>query len=151
MIGVQVADCVPVLLHDRRNSVIGVVHAGWKGTSLRIMKKTIQFIMNHFGSDPSDMRVALGPSIRGGCYPVGASVKDAVLEATGPGDYVTERDGKFCLDLSSANILQAVSAGIPLKNIWQSPECTYCNPREFHSFRYHKDYAGRQGGFIGIV
>jgi len=150
LIGVQVADCVPALLHDKKKSVVGAVHAGWRGTSLQIMKKTILFIVEQFDSDPHDINMAIGPSIRGNCYAVGTEVKDAVLKATGPGDYIILRDGKFCMDLSSANMLQALSAGIPLKNIWRSHECTFCNPRVFHSYRYHKDYAGRQGGFIGI-
>ena len=149
LLGVQVADCVPVLLHDKKKSVVGVVHAGWRGTSLQIVRKTIQFILEQFDSDPHNINVAFGPSIRGNCYPVGTEVKEAVVRASGPGDYVISRDGMFCVDLSSANILQALSAGIPLKNIWRSEECTYCNPDNFHSFRYHKDYAGRQGGFIG--
>ena len=150
LIGVQVADCVPVLLHDEGGSVIGAVHAGWKGTSLQILKKTLAMMVEHFGSDPHDIKVAFGPSIRGNCYAVDNDVKDAVVRATGPGDYVMRKNGKYCVDLTSANMLQALSSGIPLKNIWQSPECTYCNPRDFHSFRYHGNHAGRQGGFIGI-
>ena len=151
LLGVQVADCLPVLLHDKKKAVVGVVHAGWRGTSLQIVRKSILLILEQFDSDPHDINVAFGPSIRGACYPVGTEVKDAVVRATGPGDYVIPRDDMFCVDLSSANILQALSAGIPLKNIWRSEECTYCNPDDFHSFRYHKDHAGRQGGFIGIL
>ncbi len=150
LIGVQVADCVPVLLHDKGQSVIGAVHAGWKGTSLQILKKTLSMMVDHFGSDPHDINVAFGPSIRGHCYAVNNDVKDAVVRATGPGDYVMQKNGKYCVDLTSANMLQALSSGIPSQNIWLSAECTYCNPRDFHSFRYHRNHAGRQGGFIGI-
>jgi purine-nucleoside/S-methyl-5'-thioadenosine phosphorylase / adenosine deaminase len=150
LIGVQVADCVPVLLHDEGNYVVGAVHAGWKGTSLQILKKTLSIMVEHFGSDPHNIKVAFGPSIRGHCYAVDNEVKDAVMRATGPGDYVKQKNGKFCVDLTSANMLQALLSGIPPQNIWTSPECTYCNPHDFHSFRYHGNHAGRQGGFIGI-
>jgi purine-nucleoside/S-methyl-5'-thioadenosine phosphorylase / adenosine deaminase len=150
LIGVQVADCVPVLLHDEGKSVIGAVHAGWKGTSLQILKKTLSMMVEHFGSDPQDIKVAFGPSIRGHCYAVDNDVKEAVVRATGPGDYVMQRNGKYCVDLTSANMLQALSSGISSQHIWQSPECTYCNPSDFHSFRYQRNHAGRQGGFIGI-
>jgi polyphenol oxidase len=150
LIGVQVADCVPVILHDRRKSVVGAVHAGWRGTSLQIMKKTLNVMVEQYGSDPLDIYVAFGPSIRGHCYAVDTDVKDAITIATGPGDYVLQGNGKVCIDLTGANILQALSAGVPRKNIWASPECTYCNPHYFHSFRYHKNHAGRQGGFIGF-
>jgi hypothetical protein len=150
LIGVQVADCVPMLLYDGSKSVVGAVHAGWKGTSLQIMRKTISLMAGHFGSDPLHIKVAFGPSIRGHCYPVGSEVKDAVMSATGPGDYAVHACGKFCVDLASANMLQAISSGIQPQNIWISPECTSCNPADFHSFRYHGNHAGRQGGFIGI-
>ncbi len=150
LIGVQVADCVPVLLHDREKSAVGAVHAGWRGTSLQIIRKTISFMTEKFGSDPHDIRMAFGPSIRSDCYCVDSDVRDAVLRASGPGEYVVPQNGKFYLDLTTANVLQALSEGIPSENIWTSPECTCCNPRDFHSFRYHGNYAGRQGGFIGI-
>lgn len=150
LVGVQVADCVPMLLYDRQRSAVGAVHAGWKGTSLQILKKTISLMAEQFGSVPSDIRVAFGPSIRGYCYPVDREVKDAVMSASGPGDYAVQTSGKFCVDLASANLLQALSAGILSQNIWISPECTYCNPDAFHSYRYHRNHAGRQGGFIGI-
>lgn len=150
LIGVQVADCVPVLLYDGRKCAIGAVHAGWKGTSLTILKKTILLMVERFDSDPKDIRLAFGPSIRGHCYSVDTAVKDAVVSGTGPGDYAVAKNGKYFLDLTSANILQALSVGILRENIWISTECTYCNPGDFHSFRYHGNYAGRQGGFIGI-
>jgi len=150
LVGVQVADCVPMLLYDRQKSVVGAVHAGWKGTSLQILKKTISLMAEQFGSVPNDIRLAFGPSIRGHCYPVDSEVKDAIMGATGSGDYAVQANGKFCVDLASANVLQALSTGVLLKNIWISPECTYCKPDDFHSYRYHGNHAGRQGGFIGI-
>jgi hypothetical protein len=151
LIGVQVADCVPILLFDRRNSIIGAVHAGWRGTAAQIVKKTIKSMFKYFRSSPQDIKIALGPSIRWGCYVVEFEVKNAVYTATGNGKYHKERsDGKYCVDLSSANMYQALSMGIPEENIWSSNECTYCNPNEYHSYRYGKDCNGRQGGFIGI-
>jgi YfiH family protein len=150
LIGIQVADCVPLLLFDRRRFVVGAVHAGWRGTASEITKKTITLMGERFGSSTEDIRIALGPSIRGECYDVGSEVKDAVYRATGEGGYYTHSNGKCYIDLCSANILQAMSAGIPEENIWCSVECTYCSPHDFHSYRYRKNYSGRQGGFIGI-
>lgn len=151
LIGVQVADCVPVLLFDKIKGVIGAVHAGWRGTASKIIRKTITLMMDHFDSSPVDIVMALGPSIRGDCYCVGTDVKDAVCEATGDGKYYTFSKGKYSIDLASANRLQAVSSGIPEKNIWLSSQCTYCNYDHFHSYRYHKNHTGRQGGFIGML
>jgi YfiH family protein len=151
LIGVQVADCVPVLLFDGKRFVAGAVHAGWRGTASGIIKKTIALMGERFGSAAEDIKIALGPSIRRECYDVGREVKDAVCSATGEGGYYKQSsDGKYSVDLPDANILQVVSAGVPAENIWCSVECTFCNPKDFYSFRRHKNLDGRQGGFIGI-
>ncbi|MBI4839390.1 MAG: peptidoglycan editing factor PgeF [Nitrospirae bacterium] len=151
LIGVQVADCVPVLLLDEGKSVIGAVHAGWRGTSSGILKKTINAMKERFGVSAQDILIAIGPSIRQCCYNVGDEVKEAVHKATGEGGYYFMQNEKYLIDLSNANRLQALSAGVLEKNIWQSEECTFCKPAKFHSFRYAKDRAGRQGGFIGML
>lgn len=150
-IGVQVADCVPILLLDKRNSTVGAVHAGWRGTAARIITKTIESMMKHFSSSPEDIHIAIGPSIRWSCYQVGYEVRNAIYNATGDGEYYIHKDGRYCIDLSSANIYQAVSMGVPKKNIWISHECTYCNPKEYYSYRFDKGITGSQGGFIGIL
>jgi len=148
---VQVADCVPVLLHDAKKNIIGVVHAGWRGTAASILKKTIETMRERFSSFPIDIKIAIGPSIRWCCYHVGYDVLDSVEKATGNGEYHINRGGAYCLDLASANKYQAVSAGIHEKNIWMSDECTFCHPDKYYSYRYAKGTTGRQGGFIGIL
>lgn len=150
LIGVRVADCVPMLLYDKENSVIGAVHGGWRGTAKEILKNTIKAMKERFNSSANDILIAIGPSIRGCCYMVGDEVKDAVYKATGEGDYYHMQDGKYVIDLASANKIQALSMGIPKRNIWQSQECTFCNPDKFHSYRYTGGSTGRQAGFIGM-
>ncbi len=147
LIGVVVADCVPVLLYDPDKGVVGAVHAGWRGTASGILKKAIDAMVDTFYSDTHDIRVAFGPSIRWCCYHVGYEVIDAVSKATGDGDYYIKRDGAYCLDLQTTNRYQAVSTGILEENIWLSTECTYCYPDRFYSYRYSKGPTGRQGGF----
>ncbi len=148
LIGVQVADCVPVLLNDREKGVIGAVHAGWRGTVSQILKNALREMKNRFGSSAGDILVAIGPSIRRCCYNVGSDVKNAVLKASGEGPYYHKKDGRYFIDLADANLLQALSIGIRQKNIWQSDECTFCNPARFYSYRYSNGTTGRQGGFI---
>jgi len=150
LIGVKVADCVPVLLLDRKNQIVGAVHAGWRGTSKQILKSTIDMMKDKFSSSADDIMVAIGPCIRVCCYEVGGDVRDAVEDATGEGTYCMEKDGKHYIDLSSANLRQAVSSGIPQANIWRSGECTCCNHEKFYSYRYANGTTGRQGGFIGM-
>lgn len=145
LLGVQVADCVPILLYDGAGGSVGAVHAGWRGTAAGIIKNAIYALAP---DGTGDVRVALGPAIRWCCYGVGRDVLESVIEATGDGDYHKERDGTLCLDLPSANRVQAVSAGVPARNVWTSDECTFCYPDRFHSYRYTKSRVGRQGGFI---
>jgi polyphenol oxidase len=150
LIGVQVADCVPIVLFDEKKRVIGAVHAGWRGTAAQILKKTIKVMVEHFRSSPDNIIMAFGPSIKGCCYAVDSEVNDAICISTGAGEYSSRKNSKFFIDLSSANMVQALSLGVRKDNIWVSKECTFCNPDRFHSYRYHENHAGRQGGFIGI-
>lgn len=149
LLGIRVADCLPILLYDPEMNAIGAVHAGWRGTAQGILPKTIKAVTERFGSNPANILLAFGPSIRWCCYEVGMNVLNAVKEATGEGDFHMLKDGKICLDLASANMIQAARIGVPAQNIWISPECTYCAPEKFNSYRYNKT-PDRQGGFIAI-
>src|SRR5205823_9856798 len=62
------ADCVPVLVADRRKRAVGAFHAGWRGTLARIVEKGIGVMRREFSSDPADLRVAIGPCIHACCY-----------------------------------------------------------------------------------
>lgn len=150
-IGVQVADCVPILLHDPRRKVIGAVHAGWRGTSEGILKNALRTMADRFKCDAADILVAIGPSIKSCCYEVGYDVVREVGRATGEGDYVLRKGEKYSLDLQTANKYQAMSMGVPGAGIWISGECTFCNPDKYFSYRYSKGSSGRQGGFISMT
>ena len=148
LIGVLVADCVPVILYDPVMKVAGAVHAGWRGTAQQILKNTIAVMRDRFDCLPQDISVAIGPSIKQCSYEVGKEVKEEVERATGEGAYYRKEGDKYFIDIASANKIQALSMNVPEKNIWQSRECTFCNPEKYHSYRYSGDCAGRQGGFI---
>lgn len=151
-IGVQTADCVPILVFDKKKSVVGSIHAGWRGTATQIAKKAIEKMEKFFKSQPKDIFVAIGPSIRKCCYEVGLEVKEAVYKATGEGNYYIKNGEKhYYLDLALANLVQIRSLGILEKNIWISKDCTHCNPEKYFSYRYSKSYEGSQGGFIGLL
>jgi YfiH family protein len=149
-IGVIVADCVPVLVYDQKNKIIGAVHAGWKGTAGGILEKTLLLMMERFNSRPDDVLVSIGPSIKKCSYEVDADVKDAVESRTGPGNYLEPKNYKYMIDLAEANRIQAINSGVLERNIWKSEDCTYCNPDKYYSYRYRRETSGRQGGFIGM-
>ena len=151
LIGVQVADCVPLLLYDPKKDVVGAVHAGWRGTAAGILKNSLRVMEERFRCDPGDILVAVGPSIKACCYEAGYDVVQAVERATGEGDYLVRRGEKYYLDLPKANRHQAIAMGVPEAGIWISEECTFCNPDRFFSYRYARGSTGRQGGFIGKI
>ena len=158
LIGVQTADCVPVLLYDTKRHIAGAVHAGWRGTAAEILKKTIWTMTDRYYSSPADILIAIGTGIRWCCYNVGYEVIEAVEKATSPEfgvksseDYIIKKGEKYCLDLPTANKCQAISSGVPADNIWMSGECTFCLPEKYYSYRYAKGTTGRQYGIIGIV
>lgn len=151
LLGVQVADCVPILLYEKTKGIIGAIHAGWRGTAEAILKKTVKAVIDRFACSENNIYIALGPAIRCCCYHVDFDVMNAVSHATGPGDYSINKGDKRCLDLPQANKYQALSIGIPEKNIWLSEECTFCNPDKYYSYRYTRGTTGRQGAFIGKI
>lgn len=151
LIGIDVADCVPILLYDKNKEAIGAVHAGWRGTANKILEKTINKMSDKFSSSAKDILIAMGPAIRQCCYEVGSEVFEAVRDVTGEGAYYIPKEDKYYLDLPTANMYQAISLGVPKENIWILPECTYCLPDRFNSYRYTKGKTGKQSGFIMII
>ena len=150
LIGVIIADCVPVLVYDQKEKIIGAVHAGWKGTAGGILQKSLLKMKEMFNSRPDNILVSIGPSIKKCSYEVDADVKYAVESKTGQGNYFDPKGDKYMIDLAEANRIQALNSGVPEKSIWKSADCTFCNPEKYYSYRYSKELAGRQGGFIGM-
>ena len=97
LIGIKVADCVPVLIFDTVRKAIGAVHAGWRGTADGILKNAVSVMLDRFCSSPSNLLVAIGPSIKKCCYCVGNDVVEAVSKVTGAGAYVAQKSEKYYL------------------------------------------------------
>lgn len=148
LIGVLVADCVPILVYDRRKYIIAAVHAGWRGTAQSILTRAIRTMQESYDTDVEDVFMAVGPGIRSCCYDVGSDVRDAVTSTIQGNSGETDKKGKHFLDLPSVNKSQALILGVPEENIWISGECTFCSSNRFHSYRRSGSDAGRQGGFI---
>ena len=71
LLAIKTADCVPVLVADVKRRVVGAFHAGWRGTVARVVEKGVGEMRRQFGSEPRDLRAAIGPCIRKCCYSVG--------------------------------------------------------------------------------
>jgi polyphenol oxidase len=140
------ADCTPVLLADQRLKVVGVVHAGWRGSAVRAAGAAVEALQGKFGSRPADLVVGIGPAIGPCCYTVGQDVVDAFGE---------DRRGLFSddlkLDLWEANRLALVEAGVPNEQIEVAGICTQCESERFFSHRANGgEPAGRFAALVRI-
>ncbi len=145
-IGVKWADCVPILLYDHRRKAIGAAHAGWRGTALRVARKTVEAMTTRFGCVPADMQAFIGPCVCAACYETGPEVPEALgAEASG---FVTYAGGKPHVDLRGVNALWLRDAGVG--DIFVSQACTCCSSDLYWSHRRHKADRGVQLAVIGL-
>lgn len=143
-IGILTADCVPILLADPVKKLVSVVHAGWRGTAKRIVQKTIETMVKHFGSGKKEIVAAIGPSIGQCCY----KVDEVVAKEFGDNGFINKEDDCWKLDLKKANLGQMVNSGILEKNISVEDFCTSCRNDLFFSYRADGKITGRQLNFV---
>ena len=149
-IGVYTADCLPIMYFAEEKNIVGVVHAGWRGTLMEITAKTFTHITEELNNPVSKIYVAIGPCIDGSCYEVGEDVAGEFINKFEDHDmYIRKKSGgKFDLDLKQANISQLKRAGVT--NIDLLANCTYCD-LNLPSYRRDGKGAGRILSFIGMV
>ncbi len=140
-LAVRTADCLPIFLADPGKNVIGVVHAGWKGSKQEVLVNTIDLMKRKWGCLPRDFLIGFGPVIMDCCYQVGAEFKDFFPEE------IVESEGSLYLDLMAVNKRQAVQLGVREENIMESEICTCCDP---HFFSYRRD-GEKTGRMISII
>jgi hypothetical protein len=174
LLGVQTADCVPILLVDPRKRAVAAIHAGWRGTLARIVVKAIGKMQMQYKSNPADLLAAIGPAIGGCCYEVGTEVATQFLSQfpeapewfdefrTGdepnpiqwlnmmpPGHQPPPKN--VLLDLRKANRAQLLGAGLRASNIFASDLCTACRRDLLFSYRKEGAKSGRLLSVIGLV
>jgi len=144
------ADCVPIFLYDPFLKVVGIVHAGWEGTVRGTAAVAVENMRDSFGSDPLDIRAAIGPSIGPDHYEVGIDVVSEVNQAFGKdASYLLEeRSGSIYLDLWMANRLVLERVGI--QNIEIAGLCTACHNQDWYSHRAEHGRTGRFGAVIAL-
>ncbi|HEX9020003.1 MAG TPA: peptidoglycan editing factor PgeF [Nitrospirota bacterium] len=148
-IGIETADCVPILLLDPAKPAIGAVHAGWKSTVKKIVQKTVNRMSEEFGAEPSRMVAAIGPAIGPECYEVDEPVMGRVREAFSFWKDVASLrgNGRWSLDLVKANRLELLQIGLAEKNIYSVGICTSCRKDLFYSYRAE----GRTGRMLSAI
>lgn len=145
------ADCVPLYFVDPVHEAIGMSHSGWRGTVRRMGKATIEAMEQTFGTKPSDLICAIGPSICQDCYEVSEDVAEEFKSAF-PGyerEILLEKgNGKYQLDLWKANEIVLEDAGVEKEHIAVTNLCTCCNPKLLFSHRASHGKRGNLGGFL---
>ena len=176
LLAAQTADCIPVLVADRRRRAVGAFHAGWRGTVKRIVETGVGRMRLEFGSRPEDLVAAIGPGIGQCCYAVGEEVlsefesqftygrelfrevydADAVRTKY-PMLFLTQRapghspiGPSLHVDLIEANRRQLMDAGVAERSIHVVGGCTQCQPELFFSHRGSRGHAGRMMAVIGV-
>jgi hypothetical protein len=148
-LGVQTADCVPILIADREGRAVAAVHAGWRGTAARIARNAVSRLIEKFALDPKSLHAVIGPHIGVCCYEVGEEVFRAIDDPVA----IEERSEwpKPHLNLASVNRKQLLDAGVPQSQIETSTLCTKCRADLFHSYRRDGKRMGHMLSVIGIV
>ena len=151
VIGVNTADCVPIVLSDEHAGVIAVAHAGWRGTVGCIAHAVVEEMCRQ-GSSAERIQAAMGPSICQDCFEVGDEVVAAFSKARFDLDTIVKRNsatGKAHIDLRAANQAVLEDAGVPARQIAVSRHCSRCEHERFFSARRLGINSGRT--FTGIV
>jgi YfiH family protein len=153
-LAVLVADCVPVIVADRVSGAAGAIHAGWRGTCARVGPAAVERLRDRFGTQPSDLVAAIGPSIGPDDYEVGENLIDAFQQAGHAAGHVARwfhrRDGRLLLDLWAANRDQLIDAGVHPDRIFCCGLSTLAHTEVFDSFRSAGADAGRMTAIVGV-
>jgi len=176
LLGIQTADCIPVLIADHRKRAVAAFHAGWRGTLKRIVEHGVGRMRLEFGSRPDDLIAAVGPGIGPCCYAVGEEVRtefesqftyasdlfyevfnsDPIREKY-PMLFLTARapghsniGPSLHLDLVEANRRQLIDAGLRAESIYVLGDCTSCFTDRYFSHRADHGFTGRSLSVIGI-
>jgi YfiH family protein len=176
LVGIQTADCIPVLVADRRQRVVAAFHAGWRGTAKRIVELGVGRMRLEFGCRPEDLIAAIGPGASQCCYSVGEELLSEFesqftyarelfrevfdsdpVRTKYPMLFLTQRapghspiGPQLHLDLIEANRRQLLDAGLKASAISTTGGCTNCHSGLFFSHRASRGHAGRMMSVIGI-
>lgn len=148
------ADCVPLYFLDPVRKAVGLSHSGWRGTVNKMGKKTVEKMAETFGSRPSDIIAAVGPSICRDCYEVSedvirefrANFRRELWEKL----FYKKGNGRYQLDLWEANREVLLEAGLSESNVAVTNVCTRCNPEILFSHRAAGEKRGNLSAFLAL-
>jgi len=144
--GVLTADCMPVFVCDKRGTVVGIAHAGWRG----LVGGVIESLIEEMNVEGSELLVHLGPAISQSAYEVGSEVKTQFLDRNSIFERsFIEKNGKYYLDLYDG--AKVILEGYGITSISGGDCCTYEDSKQFFSFRRDGTCSGRMAHLIWMV
>ncbi|OEH91180.1 peptidoglycan editing factor PgeF [Bacillus solimangrovi] len=148
------ADCTPLFFFSPKYNLVGITHAGWKGTVAQVGPKMIRIWHEQHGVPLREIRVAVGPAIGQCCYEVDDRVMDHVRNLPYESNnkpFSEKMNGKSQLDLKQLNAQLLLHAGIREENLEVSTHCTSCQKALFFSHRRDEGNTGRMFGVIAMT
>ncbi|TAG17000.1 MAG: peptidoglycan editing factor PgeF [Cytophagia bacterium] len=146
-VGVTVADCTPVLIYDAQNQAVAAIHAGWRGTVLQIVQKTLMAMQAQFGTQPQHCYAYVGTCIDACSFEVGHEVADQFADHFKTFDQTKQQ---YFVNLKAANAAQLEAFGIPKAHIQISEYDTVRHNEDYFSYRHENGDTGRMLVMIGL-
>ena len=153
------ADCLPVLITNRQETIVTGIHAGWRSLLMDIIENSVAALEQN----PEDLFVWLGPAISQQAFEIGEEVKSAFAFRNTLLRNIPEQDrnppslflpssnaGKYYADIYALAKLRLQNLGIPLTQVYGGDLCTYSDPDHFYSYRRDGNRSGRLASFIWI-
>ena len=156
VVAIQTADCVPLLMADPKTSVVAAAHAGWRGLAARVPEVAVNALVQHFGTRPSDLVVAIGPSISAARYEVGEEVRKHFEGSGITSDCLhgwfpaVTREDHWLFDSWQSALDQLEAAGVPSQRVHSAGLCTSEHTELFCSYRRDGKRAGRMAAAIRV-
>ena len=144
-LAISTADCTSIFIYDKRNRLIAAVHSGWRGTTKKILKKTLIRLKEEYNSRADDLIVYVGPSISQKNYEVGEEIAQQFDKK-----YLRYENNKIYLDVARANLDMIYNFGVQTNQVEQSPLCSFEEKNLLHSYRRDGKLSGRSLGIIAL-
>lgn len=146
------ADCIPIILFDPVENIGGVVHAGWRGTALKIQQKAVKLLMEK-GSKPENIQVAIGAGIGKCCFDVNEDVFEKIFDGVDKtlsrsAFSVDDETGKYFVDLKEVNKILLNEMSVLQVDV--SDYCTSCCSDVFFSYRKENGDTARHSAVLKI-
>lgn len=151
------ADCTPVFLFDSKHCAVAAVHSGWRSTAKRISKAVVEAMRRHFGTEPEDLQVVIGPAISLDAFEVDEDVYSVFRDAfphliENPSlCRFSDETAKWHLSVPGFVYHTLLETGVFADRIYWDQRCTFSDAGRFFSHRRDRGTTGAMAGLIGIV